>query len=557
MLHNNLPRSFATSAKDGLMSAEDKELISTIIPKQIENNRADINYLLEADDYIKNERIPEVEDLANLALQTALDKVSAITFDTKADLDAWMAIAENVSGLKVGTTLLVKELETPDYWWDGEELQILETQKVDLTDYLEKTGNASDATVTYTEATTLSKPTSGSKLGTIFSILTKAVGDLIGLISKVGSTDISDSGSTVTEAVSNISKTYLKLSGGKMTGDINMGGKRLNEAAGIYTDTANVRYSNSGVVIRENGLVGATQSTIGYAPSIGFHWAGVVAATLLMDNSGDFNFMAQNGVNYASIKCNAINSSGWFKSTGKTGWTNDTYGGGIYMEDTTYVRVSGGKSFYCANTIKAGSNIESPAIELISATPFIDFHYASSTADYTSRIIENASGQLNINGVSFSNSNVSTSGTITGGKVYNAVWNDYAEWFEKEDLDEDFEAGDIVSWVESGVTKSNSYGDTMVVGVYSDSYGHIVGGESLEDMEDNHKKFVPVGLAGRLNVKVTGKVKRGDLIVSSDIPGVGIAQDKYINIPGTVIGKSLQDKDTDDIGKVKILIMIS
>jgi hypothetical protein len=37
-------------------------------------------------------------------------------------------------------------------------------------------------------------------------------------------------------------------------------------------------------------------------------------------------------------------------------------------------------------------------LELSSSTPFIDFHYGSSTADYTSRIIENTSGTLEVSG---------------------------------------------------------------------------------------------------------------------------------------------------------------
>lgn len=36
---------------------------------------------------------------------------------------------------------------------------------------------------------------------------------------------------------------------------------------------------------------------------------------------------------------------------------------------------------------------------------FIDFHFAKSTADHTSRIIENASGRISINGTHFYNSN--------------------------------------------------------------------------------------------------------------------------------------------------------
>lgn len=46
---------------------------------------------------------------------------------------------------------------------------------------------------------------------------------------------------------------------------------------------------------------------------------------------------------------------GWIRTTDQRGWYNETYGGGIYMTDTTYVRVSHNKSFYCpANILAAG-----------------------------------------------------------------------------------------------------------------------------------------------------------------------------------------------------------
>ena len=47
----------------------------------------------------------------------------------------------------------------------------------------------------------------------------------------------------------------------------------------------------------------------------------------------------------SSIQC-----SDWFRSTGNSGWYHQNYGGGIYMEDSTYVRVFGGKRFYVGNT---------------------------------------------------------------------------------------------------------------------------------------------------------------------------------------------------------------
>nr|DAV51709.1 MAG TPA: shufflon protein [Bacteriophage sp.] len=41
-------------------------------------------------------------------------------------------------------------------------------------------------------------------------------------------------------------------------------------------------------------------------------------------------------------------TSNWFRSTGSTGWYSQTYGGGIYMTDSTYVRVYNSKIFYAS-----------------------------------------------------------------------------------------------------------------------------------------------------------------------------------------------------------------
>ena len=91
-----------------------------------------------------------------------------------------------------------------------------------------------------------------------------------------------------------------------------------------------------------------------------------------------------------------------------------------------------------------------------------------------------------------------------------------------------------------------------MVGVCSDSYGHILGGEALENMEDNNRKFVPIGLKGRVNVNVIGEVEIGDLLVTSDIPGCAeVNNDAPQNC---IIGKALQG--SNDINKKKITVLI-
>lgn len=60
----------------------------------------------------------------------------AKVFNTKDDLDTWLAVDGNPETLKVGQNIYIKAEDTPDYWWDGTGLQPLETEKVNLDGYL-------------------------------------------------------------------------------------------------------------------------------------------------------------------------------------------------------------------------------------------------------------------------------------------------------------------------------------------------------------------------------------------------------------------------------------
>ena len=76
---------------------------------------------------------------------------------------------------------------------------------IDLTDYLKKTGDASNTTVTFTEPTDLAQPTKGEKLGGIIGKVSLAIKNVKTLISLIGNTDISSIGNgTVTGAISDV-----------------------------------------------------------------------------------------------------------------------------------------------------------------------------------------------------------------------------------------------------------------------------------------------------------------------------------------------------------------
>lgn len=76
---------------------------------------------------------------------------------------------------------------------------------IDLTDYLKKTGDASNTTVTFTEPTELAQPTTGEKLSGIIGKVSLAIKNIKTLITLIGNTDISSIGDgTVTGAISDV-----------------------------------------------------------------------------------------------------------------------------------------------------------------------------------------------------------------------------------------------------------------------------------------------------------------------------------------------------------------
>ena len=65
---------------------------------------------------------------------------------------------------------------------------------------------------------------------------------------------------------------------------------------------------------------------------------------------------------------------------------------------------------------------------------------------------------------------------------------------------------------------------------------------------------LPVALTGRVPARVVGQINKGDRLVSSTIPGVAIALDPDKYEPGCIIGKSLEEYDSGEIGTIEIAV---
>lgn len=151
------------------------------------------------------------------------------------------------------------------------------------------------------------------------------------------------------------------------------------------------------------------------------------------------------------------------------------------------------------------------------------------------------------------------SGDITAQRVYEAVYNDYAEMMPRG---EDTEPGDIIaldtaSQTERYVKASNQ--SIRIAGIHTDEYAMLIGGNKVEPEQDflreNLPFFIPVSLAGRVHTKVIGPVHTGDRIVLSDTPGVGRALRSSEPIfKDKTVGYAVEGDDRTDLRLLKVRV---
>jgi hypothetical protein len=95
------------------------------------------------------------------------------------------------------------------------------------------------------------------------------------------------------------------------------------------------------------------------------------------------------------------------------------------------------------------------------------------------------------------------------------------------------------------VTLSTTDGSTRIAGVVSTNPAYLMNGNSIENLT-----MAAVALQGRVPTKVTGIVRKGDMMVSA---GDGSARAESDPVLGSVIGKALADFD-GDTGVIEVVV---
>ena len=121
----------------------------------------------------------------------------------------------------------------------------------------------------------------------------------------------------------------------------------------------------------------------------------------------------------------------------------------------------------------------------------------------------------------------------------------YADLAEKYLPDAHYEPGTVVVFGgDKEITAAVQYMDRRIAGVVSTDPAYIMNSEQAGG--------IPIALQGRVPCKVVGKVRKGDMLVSSGAPGVATAEKNPAM--GSVIGKALEDYDGQTIGVIEVVV---
>jgi hypothetical protein len=142
---------------------------------------------------------------------------------------------------------------------------------------------------------------------------------------------------------------------------------------------------------------------------------------------------------------------------------------------------------------------------------------------------------------------------------------DLAELFDVEGETNNYEPGDVMVISELSdrtMEKSSTAVSTRVAGVYATKPGVVL---TEMGVDDNLDALVPVGVIGVIPTKVcdqNGPIKRGDLLVTSSIPGHAMKaipvdiKGVLIYPTGAILGKALENFENGKAGLIKVLVNV-
>jgi len=287
---------------------------------------------------------------------------------------------------------------------------------------------------------------------------------------------------------------------------------------------------------------------------------GVTAANFLTSNANDTTSGSLGIINDLGLQVGAdsdlsitVDASGVIISNvvADTDITFKVNDGGV---TTTLMHMDGALSRIGIGTATPSTKLQ--VVGTVTATAFAGAVTGNVTGDVTGNIAGSGSSSLGA---------TTLAGTLTSkailpdatttydigstSKKYNTVHAQatsaqYADLAEIYESDSEYEVGTVVIFGgDKEITVSSMGADPRVAGVISENPAYLMNSDSAG---------LPVALQGKVKCKVIGVIGKGDMLVThSQHPGVARAGNNPAM--GTVIGKSLENYNSTEIGTINIV----
>jgi hypothetical protein len=226
--------------------------------------------------------------------------------------------------------------------------------------------------------------------------------------------------------------------------------------------------------------------------------------------------------------------------------------------------------------VAAGWGDQGEGVHLKGTQLFVDTNYIAGTATGTPAYNDCAAefdqsvgvgGSIFVNGIIYGGDNTlgplvpsirksTTNGNGVGdiGQTDNrfgTIWGTassalYADLAERYKADANYDPGTVVSFGGAEeITVAREFMDRRIAGVISTNPAYL--------MNDREGAGLAVALQGRVPCKVVGKIRKGDMLVASGmVPGVATAEEHPAL--GSVIGKALENYDSQTIGLIEVVV---
>ena len=352
---------------------------------------------------------------------------------------------------------------------------------------------------------------------------------------------------------------------GLVTATGNVTGGNVN-TGGLITATGNITGGNlrsatlslsgniiSAVNASSSIAAGTTISAVGNIDGGNVRTAGLVSAT------GNIN-----GGNL--IAAGAVSATGNISATGNVLGGNVTTGGLVSATGNITSAGNSAATYFLGNGyFLTGLSAAVSVSQIQNGTSRVQIGASDGNANVSIGGVSNVV-VFTSTGTSFANAvtvpSIEKSGTNAVGNIgsssnyFNRVFATattalYADVAERFAADEYLEAGTVVELGGSAeITRSRAELSENIFGVISTRPAYLMNGGAGED-----RTHPPVAMTGRVPVKVTGQVRKGDRLVSA---GDGIAR---AAAPGeatafNVIGRALEHKFNNDGGTVEAIVTI-